>query len=424
MDSCFKDATAMYFTVILVLSLVSLIGYVGRAQNEFSRFDSNYPLRHLFPFDGTILPKDIIDDGSVQRVVSVLQSNIKQWSFIESQLLEPNVNLGMPEIFIPLRHLTTTLEVLGNILFMRDEFAEAMECLERACPLMELLPASLNEDHRFASSCFALLREVYLKLYGADGYGGDSTAVASGRTHSTGLSRQRRKGRHKQLDAESDTDTYLDDDGVPVDASGSPDDDSDSGADPATSRRSDRRAHSRRGNRRYRRGQGSSEDEGDVDADPDSDASSSDRDEGDSGVDSDLDTDSDDSGGQRFSIERRFAELRSPFDHLRAELLQGGSGHLSLPDLGSMMAGDGSYLGDDGLPVLSSPASSMPPAGLNDRLWAMLRRFVSEDDAGRRELLQMARQYYTELHVMMDDLEPPEQVRFPPPARTWDPAGP
>jgi hypothetical protein len=28
-------------------------------------------------------------------VIGILQGNIKQWSFIESQLLEPNVNLGM-----------------------------------------------------------------------------------------------------------------------------------------------------------------------------------------------------------------------------------------------------------------------------------------------------------------------------------------
>jgi hypothetical protein len=30
---------------------------------------------------------------------------------------------------------------------------------------MELLPASVNEDHRFAVGCFALLREVYGRLY-------------------------------------------------------------------------------------------------------------------------------------------------------------------------------------------------------------------------------------------------------------------
>lgn len=154
---------------LLVVLILAIIPKRITPQNEFYRFDQSYPLRHLFSFDGSIFPKDVIDDGSVQRVVSILRSNIKQWNFIESQLLEPNINLGMPEIFIPLRHLTTTLEVLGNILFMRDELVEAKDCLERACPLMELLPVTTNEDQRLASGCFALLREVYTKLYGADG---------------------------------------------------------------------------------------------------------------------------------------------------------------------------------------------------------------------------------------------------------------
>lgn len=154
-------------------------------------------------------------------MVAILQGNIKQWSFIEAQLLEPNVNLGMvsflrpfyfrlpkplrfqPEIFIPLKHLTTTLEILGNIFFMRNELEEAKNCLERACPLMELLPASLldnfeasgvnfnivneygfmrdneideslreqmifndaDDGKNYAEDCFSLLRNVYSKLY-------------------------------------------------------------------------------------------------------------------------------------------------------------------------------------------------------------------------------------------------------------------
>jgi len=40
-------------------------------------------------------PADMTNEGNVQRVMSVLDGNIKQWSFIEAQLLEPNVNLGM-----------------------------------------------------------------------------------------------------------------------------------------------------------------------------------------------------------------------------------------------------------------------------------------------------------------------------------------
>lgn len=69
----------------------------SRAQvNDFFRFDTNYPSRSLFPFANDGRFKDLlVDEGSIQRVVSILQSNIKQWSFVESQLLEPNVNLGM-----------------------------------------------------------------------------------------------------------------------------------------------------------------------------------------------------------------------------------------------------------------------------------------------------------------------------------------
>jgi hypothetical protein len=40
-------------------------------------------------------PADMTNEGNVQRVMTVLDGNIKQWSFIEAQLLEPNVNLGM-----------------------------------------------------------------------------------------------------------------------------------------------------------------------------------------------------------------------------------------------------------------------------------------------------------------------------------------
>jgi hypothetical protein len=51
--------------------------------------------------------------------------------------------LNQPEILIPLRHLTTTLEVLGNVHLVRGDVYEAKSSLERACPLMELLPPGL-----------------------------------------------------------------------------------------------------------------------------------------------------------------------------------------------------------------------------------------------------------------------------------------
>ncbi len=112
---------------------------------------------------GNIGIQQTINDQSVSRVVSILESNIQQWGFIESQLLEPNVNLGMPEIFIPLRHLTTTLEVLGTIQFMKNELTGAKSTLERACPLLELLPSN-TEEHQ-ASGCYKLLKKVYKRLH-------------------------------------------------------------------------------------------------------------------------------------------------------------------------------------------------------------------------------------------------------------------
>lgn len=202
---------------LVIFLLVGSSALIRRAQNEFFKIDGNHPLRGIFPFDGANSPsnlKESFDDGNIQKVINILQNNIKQWSFIESQLLEPNVNLGMPEIFIPLKHLTTTLEILGNIFFVQNDLNEAKKCLERACPLMELLPNSLlvngdnndktdkvpidfiefddslvvtndkttrknivesskstksgKEHHKsYAESCFSLLRDVYSKLYGA-----------------------------------------------------------------------------------------------------------------------------------------------------------------------------------------------------------------------------------------------------------------
>lgn len=57
---------------------------------------------------------------------------------------------------------------------MRDENLAAVEALERACPLMELLPRHMDEggssshrivmdSQRLASACFAMLRQVYAR---------------------------------------------------------------------------------------------------------------------------------------------------------------------------------------------------------------------------------------------------------------------
>jgi hypothetical protein len=135
------------------------------SNNEFSINENSLSLRNLF-LDDTLFPNAEIDDDSIKRVIEILKSNIKQWNFIESQLLEPNVNLDMPELFIPLKHLTTTLEVLGNILYMKEDVIEAKNNLERACPLMELLPINSENDYQHTSGCFNLLHDIYIKLYG------------------------------------------------------------------------------------------------------------------------------------------------------------------------------------------------------------------------------------------------------------------
>jgi hypothetical protein len=117
-----------------------------------------------------------------------------------------------------LKHLTTTLEILGNIFFIKNDLEEAKSCLERACPLMELLPTSLmdslaqhtntggntgtsagnsltgviydrvgaNDDnkqsqvHNYAADCFAVLRKVYLKLYGHEDQATSSPPASAG----------------------------------------------------------------------------------------------------------------------------------------------------------------------------------------------------------------------------------------------------
>ena len=78
-----------------------------RAQNELLRFDhalNTKSLPNLKYLDNVRISdpfqnKVNVDYGSfqenVQRVVSILRNNIKQWSFVESQLLEPNVNVAM-----------------------------------------------------------------------------------------------------------------------------------------------------------------------------------------------------------------------------------------------------------------------------------------------------------------------------------------
>lgn len=69
-----------------------------------------------------------------------------------------------PEIFIPLKHLTTTLEILGNIFFVQNDLSAAQSHLERACPLMELLPPNLLSDEDFAAAAGEALEDSGLRL--------------------------------------------------------------------------------------------------------------------------------------------------------------------------------------------------------------------------------------------------------------------
>lgn len=115
----------MFLIIFLLLCLLNKASINGQratlaqiSPTNLGRFDHDLiqPLLQtgqVFHFDNSYLPNptDMTNEGNVKRVLSILNGNIKQWSFIESQLLEPNVNLGMVsciakhrfETFIP-RH--------------------------------------------------------------------------------------------------------------------------------------------------------------------------------------------------------------------------------------------------------------------------------------------------------------------------------
>jgi len=59
-------------------------------------------------------------------------------------------------VYVPLKHLATTLEVLGNVLFMHDRVHDALEVLERGCPLLELFPERANNA---PPGCYDLLKK-------------------------------------------------------------------------------------------------------------------------------------------------------------------------------------------------------------------------------------------------------------------------
>ncbi len=79
---------------------------------------------------------------------------------------------------------------------MRDQIQDAREALERACPLMELLPSSFHEGKQYTAACYAVLREIYLNLYS-----GEKARI----TDSKNMYRTDQKSIQKKCDENSDT---------------------------------------------------------------------------------------------------------------------------------------------------------------------------------------------------------------------------
>ena len=84
---------------IKVFSLGTLL-FVCVTSDFFPDQVDNLIDRNGHPLDGSQFPiiDDSFDEGSVNRVIDVLRSNVFRWSFVESQLLEPNVDLAMVRI--------------------------------------------------------------------------------------------------------------------------------------------------------------------------------------------------------------------------------------------------------------------------------------------------------------------------------------
>jgi len=70
---------------------------------------------------------------------SLLQ-NVRQWEFVEEQLLDPTAKMTSAEVLLPAHHLATSLELTGKYYLLRGDSGRATQALERACPLLELLP--------------------------------------------------------------------------------------------------------------------------------------------------------------------------------------------------------------------------------------------------------------------------------------------
>lgn len=144
--------------------------------------------------------RDLIAQGQVEDVEALLQKNTALWAAVETDLLRnPSaVDLQSTDVLIPLQHLTSSLEMVGHFYLMTGRLQDAVQVLERACPLMELLPPpdiapsdlgldpqaelrsgpdlehaaadvfGLEPEFELAPGCFSLLTDTYRRREAAE----------------------------------------------------------------------------------------------------------------------------------------------------------------------------------------------------------------------------------------------------------------
>lgn len=82
---------------LLALLLIALMLPKGRTSSSRNSLQLNNGDDEL---SALVAGLGDLDDANVDKVVDILRSNVEQWSFVESQLLEPAVNLAMVSIHI------------------------------------------------------------------------------------------------------------------------------------------------------------------------------------------------------------------------------------------------------------------------------------------------------------------------------------
>lgn len=389
----------MCYRNILLGLFVFAAALMSGAQDDFTHGGLDLSKYHISHLQSHMHPSSEMFDGvKVERIIGILRGNLEQWGFIEGQLMEPDVNLKMPEILIPLRHLTTTLEVLGNIFFVKGEICEARCFLERACPLLELLPLDETTSHRSASSdCYGVLSDIYYSLYN----------TASGALNLDGGSG----------DALNETKTFPE----ICDSSNADECSSSAMVDRGIADHVPRDGDDPDGT--YRPCTCPNSDDG-------------------LGVTTSLDN-------IGFDLAHQLESLRSPYEHLRDKtgseipsvdfssfgkigesnnngtkrqrptmLPQRDEVEPEMKDLSEEpLANDDDIIesNDDGMhgnPHDSSGehVNDLPKSGLSSVMWKMLQDFVREDDYGRREILHQSRQHYAELHSSVEEFNTEEVV--------------